>query len=210
MATFSHSFHIQCDKYCTFLVYVLVLSLCPSSVLSPVISSPGTDLISGQQVNLTCSLSYPVPSDLQVKWLPPEQSQMFPLRSDHYPANLSWEVGTGDGGKWRCELQQNGTWLTSAVIMLKIGERRKWEGSRKYDMGMTLWSQSFLRQKLGFTWCVLCTVHCLMTVSVVHRAQAECVDEVDHMQCHSHHNPPHHLRFHLLPTQTTEDETSQA
>ncbi|XP_045901255.1 T-cell surface glycoprotein CD4-like [Micropterus dolomieu] len=85
-----------------------------------IISSPGTDLISGQQVNLTCSLSYPVPSDLQVKWLPPEQSQMFPLRSDHYPANLSWEVGTGDGGKWRCELQQNGTWLTSAVIMLKI------------------------------------------------------------------------------------------
>ncbi|XP_073342130.1 CD4-1 molecule [Pagrus major] len=86
-----------------------------------IISSPGTDLISGQQLNLTCSLGRLLPSDLQLKWFPPEQSSLLPLTSDRDPALVNIpEVGTGDGGKWRCELWQSTTRLTSAVITLKI------------------------------------------------------------------------------------------
>lgn len=42
---------------------------------------------------------------------------------------------------------------------------------RKYDKGMTLWQQSsFATETLFHTWCVLCTVRCLMTV-FLHRTQ---------------------------------------
>ncbi|XP_041797934.1 CD4-1 molecule isoform X2 [Chelmon rostratus] len=86
-----------------------------------IISSAGTDLISGQQVNLSCSIGRPLPSELRVKWFPPTRSSQPSLLSDHHPAHLAIpEVGTGDGGKWRCELWQNNTRLTSAVITLKI------------------------------------------------------------------------------------------
>nr|CAO98731.1 T-cell surface glycoprotein CD4 [Dicentrarchus labrax] len=84
-------------------------------------SSPGIELISGQQVNLTCDLGSPLPSDLQLKWFPPGQSSLPSLKSDHHPTHLIIpEVGMGDGGKWRCELWRNSTRLTSAVITLKI------------------------------------------------------------------------------------------
>ncbi|XP_078108708.1 CD4-1 molecule [Sander vitreus] len=86
-------------------------------------SSPGTELISGQQLNLTCCLGHPLPSDLRLKWFPPEQSSLSSssLGSDGHPTHLTIpEVGKGDGGKWRCELWQNDTWLTSAEITLKI------------------------------------------------------------------------------------------
>ncbi|XP_037640809.1 CD4-1 molecule [Sebastes umbrosus] len=86
-----------------------------------IISSPGTELISGQQLNLTCSIGHPLPSDLEVKWFPPEQSLLSSLTSDRHPAHLIIpEVGTGGGGKWRCELWRNSTRLTSADITLKI------------------------------------------------------------------------------------------
>ncbi|XP_068425834.1 CD4-1 molecule [Clinocottus analis] len=86
-----------------------------------IISSPGTELISGQQLNLTCSLGHPLPSDLQLKWFPPGQLSLTSLTSDRHPAHLTIpEVGTGAGGKWRCELWQKNTRLTSAEIMLKI------------------------------------------------------------------------------------------
>ncbi|XP_070822319.1 CD4-1 molecule [Chaetodon trifascialis] len=90
-------------------------------------SSPETDLISGQQVNLSCSVGRPLPSDLRVKWFPPEQSSL-PLPSDHHPAHLSIPaVGTGDSGKWKCELWQNDKRLAAAVIVLKIEpERSAW------------------------------------------------------------------------------------
>ncbi|XP_040021712.2 CD4-1 molecule isoform X1 [Gasterosteus aculeatus] len=81
-------------------------------------SSPGTDLISGQQLNLTCSVGHPTPSDLQLKWVPPEQSSLTPDR--HLAHFTVPEVGTADGGKWRCELWQSGALLTSAEITLKI------------------------------------------------------------------------------------------
>ncbi|XP_034730137.1 CD4-1 molecule [Etheostoma cragini] len=86
-------------------------------------SSPGTELISGQQLNLTCSLGHPLPPDLRLKWFPPEQSVLSSssLGSDGHPTHLTIpEVGTGDGGKWRCALWQNNTELTSAEITLKI------------------------------------------------------------------------------------------
>nr|UYI36870.1 CD4-1 [Lateolabrax maculatus] len=86
-----------------------------------IISYPGTDLISGQQVNLTCSFGQPLPSDLRLKWFTPEQSSLQPLSPDHHRAHLTIpQVGTGDGGKWRCELWQSNTLLASTVITLKI------------------------------------------------------------------------------------------
>ncbi|XP_039973501.1 CD4-1 molecule isoform X2 [Xiphias gladius] len=84
-----------------------------------IIPSPGTDLISGQPLNLTCSLSHPLPSDLHLQWSPPKQSSL--PKSDHYQAHLTIpEVGTGDGGNWECSLWQGKTQLTSASITLKI------------------------------------------------------------------------------------------
>ncbi|KAM7421105.1 hypothetical protein PAMA_015329 [Pampus argenteus] len=86
-----------------------------------IISSPGTELILGQRVSLTCSIGRALPSDVKVKWVPPTESSLQALKSDHHPANLTiLEVGKGDGGKWRCELWRNDIRLTSAVITLKI------------------------------------------------------------------------------------------
>ncbi|XP_033496175.1 CD4-1 molecule [Epinephelus lanceolatus] len=92
-------------------------------------SSPGTELISGQQLNLTCGLGQPLPSDLRLKWFPPEQSSLLSsLTSDRHPAHLTIpEVGTGDSGKWRCELWRSNAWVTFAEITLKIEPRlRVW------------------------------------------------------------------------------------
>lgn len=116
------------------------MSFYPPSALSPVIAYPGKNLTSGQQLHLICGIGLNMSSDLQLKWVPPEQS----LQSDLVHANFTiTEVSTRDSGKWRCELWQGSTKLTSEEITLKIGECRKWEENRKYDMGMTLWPQSF-------------------------------------------------------------------
>ncbi|KAM7383270.1 hypothetical protein PAMP_002937 [Pampus punctatissimus] len=86
-----------------------------------IISSPGTELMCGQQVSLTCSIGRALPSDVKLKWVPPPETSLQALRSDHHPANLTiLEVGKGDGGKWRCELWRNDIRLTSAIITLKI------------------------------------------------------------------------------------------
>uniref|UniRef100_A0A3B4YUG3 CD4-1 molecule n=1 Tax=Seriola lalandi dorsalis TaxID=1841481 RepID=A0A3B4YUG3_SERLL len=91
-----------------------------------IISSPQTDLVSGQPLNLSCSLGHPLPSGLHVKWSPPPGSSLPALKSEHHPADVIIpEVGTGDGGKWECSLLQGKNQLTSAVITLKIGEHRK-------------------------------------------------------------------------------------
>lgn len=138
-------------------VFYFLLALSLSSfppVLPPVIASPQADLVSGQPLNLTCSFGRPLSSnpDLHLEWTPPKgSSQSFP-DSEHHPANLFISaVGTGDGGEWRCALLRGKTVLTSTKITLKIGEHRKWEESRKYDLGMTLWPQAFYDMNLGFT-----------------------------------------------------------
>uniref|UniRef100_A0A3B4YMU6 CD4-1 molecule n=1 Tax=Seriola lalandi dorsalis TaxID=1841481 RepID=A0A3B4YMU6_SERLL len=89
-----------------------------------IISSPQTDLVSGQPLNLSCSLGHPLPSGLHVKWSPPPGSSLPALKSEHHPADVIIpEVGTGDGGKWECSLLQGKNQLTSAVITLKIEHR---------------------------------------------------------------------------------------
>ncbi|KAM9353498.1 CD4-1 molecule [Symphorus nematophorus] len=92
-----------------------------------IVSSLGTEFISGQQLNLTCSLGHPLSSDLRLKWIPPKQLSLSSLlTSDHHPARLIIpEVGTGHGGRWKCELWQRSTCLTSAVITLKIEPKLK-------------------------------------------------------------------------------------
>ncbi|XP_074539377.1 CD4-1 molecule [Halichoeres trimaculatus] len=83
-------------------------------------SSPGAEVISGQQVNLTCSLGELLPPNLRIKWVPPEQSSLTLSISDHHSPHLAIpEVGEGDGGIWRCELWHDKR-LTFAEITLKI------------------------------------------------------------------------------------------
>ncbi|XP_069551608.1 T-cell surface glycoprotein CD4-like [Brachyistius frenatus] len=83
-----------------------------------IISSP-KELISGQRVNLSCTTSGPLPSDVHFKWFPPEKSSL--QRSSHHPAHLTIpEVSAGDGGRWRCELWQKDILLTWAMTVLKI------------------------------------------------------------------------------------------
>nr|XP_046255179.1 CD4-1 molecule [Scatophagus argus] len=79
-------------------------------------SSPGTELISGQQVNLSCSLGHPLPSGLQLKLIPPKQSS----QTSDSPHLTIREVGVRDNGNWKCELWQNKTQLTWAMTSLKI------------------------------------------------------------------------------------------
>ncbi|XP_028280262.1 CD4-1 molecule [Parambassis ranga] len=82
-------------------------------------SYPGTQLIVGQKVNLSCSTGDLLPAGVQLKWIPPEKSSL--RISDHHSTHLTIpEVGTDDKGRWRCELWQNNIPLTSATIMLKI------------------------------------------------------------------------------------------
>lgn len=84
-----------------------------------IIPSPGTELISGSPLNLSCSTGGPLKSNAEVKWFPPKSSSLAnaELPSGHLIIN---RVGTEDSGKWRCELKQNTTTLTSAEITLKI------------------------------------------------------------------------------------------
>ncbi|KAK1895732.1 T-cell surface glycoprotein CD4 [Dissostichus eleginoides] len=86
--------------------------------LLQIVSSTGTELISGQQLNLTCGLEQPLTSDLHLKWFPPKQTTL----SDPRPSSplIIPAVSTADAGKWRCELWQNNTKLTSAEITLEI------------------------------------------------------------------------------------------
>lgn len=90
--------------------------------LLQITASPGTELINGQQLNLTCTTGRPLPSDLQVTWFPPkEASPHYPLAYDHQSAHLTIpEVGRGDKGTWRCELRRADTPLTSAAVALNI------------------------------------------------------------------------------------------
>ncbi|XP_053182452.1 CD4-1 molecule [Scomber japonicus] len=100
---------------------ITTLSRTISVEVLEIISSPGIELNSGQQLNLSCTTGHALLPDMQVKWIPPQSSSVQSLGSDHHPTHLTIpEVGLGDGGKWRCELWRNHTQLTSAMIILKI------------------------------------------------------------------------------------------
>ncbi|KAM9852753.1 CD4-1 molecule [Aulostomus maculatus] len=89
-----------------------------------IVSSPGTEVTSGKQIDLSCSLGRELPSDLHLKWIPPEHSSLQSLTFDHHSTLITIpEAGTGDSGMWRCELWQSNTLLTSAVITLKINPK---------------------------------------------------------------------------------------
>uniref|UniRef100_A0A3Q3WS17 Ig-like domain-containing protein n=1 Tax=Mola mola TaxID=94237 RepID=A0A3Q3WS17_MOLML len=84
-------------------------------------ASPGIHLISGQQLNLTCSLSYPLSSDMSMKWIVPEQSSQQPVAFQQGSTYFTiLRVDTNDGGNWACELWQRNKRLTAAVITLMI------------------------------------------------------------------------------------------
>ncbi|CAB1456299.1 unnamed protein product [Pleuronectes platessa] len=84
-------------------------------------SSPGPHLLTGQQLNLTCSVGQPLPSDLQLQWTRPKRSAQPGQNSDQHTARLTIpEVSTDDGGLWVCGLWQGEKQLTSAVITLTI------------------------------------------------------------------------------------------
>uniref|UniRef100_A0A8C6UTU4 Ig-like domain-containing protein n=1 Tax=Neogobius melanostomus TaxID=47308 RepID=A0A8C6UTU4_9GOBI len=95
-----------------------------------IIASPGTQLTTGQQLNLTCITDYPLPPDMQIQWFPPEvasssssSSSPSPSAQDlHSPHLTLKEVGSDQNGTWRCELRRGDTFLTSAVVVLNIGE----------------------------------------------------------------------------------------
>ncbi|KAK5621155.1 hypothetical protein CRENBAI_012602 [Crenichthys baileyi] len=90
-----------------------------------IIPSPGTELISGHHLNLSCSTGGPLDTNVMVKWFPPMTSSLAntELTSGHL---IIQKVSTEDSGRWRCELwmepglEQNRSTLTSAAIMLKI------------------------------------------------------------------------------------------
>ncbi|MED6270368.1 hypothetical protein CHARACLAT_009457 [Characodon lateralis] len=90
-----------------------------------IIPSPGTELISGHHLNLSCSTGSPLDTNIKVKWFPPKTSSLANtgLTSGHL---IIQKVSTEDSGRWRCELGlepglgQNRSTLTSAVITLKI------------------------------------------------------------------------------------------
>ncbi|XP_024917076.1 CD4-1 molecule isoform X2 [Cynoglossus semilaevis] len=81
---------------------------------------PGTVLSVDQQVNLTCGVGHPLPSDLQVRWSALKQtSSVRSLNSSHISIPA---VSQRDGRKWRCELWRGQTHLTSAVVTLSVSE----------------------------------------------------------------------------------------
>ncbi|XP_019948709.1 T-cell surface glycoprotein CD4 [Paralichthys olivaceus] len=86
-----------------------------------IISSPGENILSGQQLNLTCSVGRPLPSDLHLQWSPPKKTSLPSLKSQLHPTHLTVpEVSTDNGGNWSCTLYQEEKQLTSAVITLTI------------------------------------------------------------------------------------------
>lgn len=144
---------------------------------SPVSSAPAKDLISGQQLNLTCSLGVPLTSDLRLKWIPPQRSSLPPLQTRERLAIPA--VAAGDGGKWRCELWRDDRLLTSAVITLKIGEGRKCvcvrecEG-RKSNLALTLGSQQLYAASVP-------SLELVTEFLLLNRAPAERVDAGHHL-----------------------------
>ncbi|XP_006802907.1 CD4-1 molecule [Neolamprologus brichardi] len=89
-------------------------------VVLEIIAHPKTELIYGQQVNLSCSTGEQLPNDMKLNWTSPKTSSSY----ISYPTHITVpEVGKEDNGKWGCELWQGGNKLTSDEILLKIEPR---------------------------------------------------------------------------------------
>uniref|UniRef100_A0A3Q3WS24 Ig-like domain-containing protein n=1 Tax=Mola mola TaxID=94237 RepID=A0A3Q3WS24_MOLML len=124
-------------------------------------ASPGIHLISGQQLNLTCSLSYPLSSDMSMKWIVPEQSSQQPVAFQQGSTYFTiLRVDTNDGGNWACELWQRNKRLTAAVITLMIGENRK--KGHDYDL---VARPFFMTETFFYIMCLI------MSFSIVYRTQ---------------------------------------
>ncbi|KAM9723557.1 CD4-1 molecule [Menidia menidia] len=81
-----------------------------------IIPSPGTEVVSGKQLNVSCTTGEPLPDNMRLKIVPPRT--LSPSNTD---SSLRIpKVGEEAGGKWKCELWQNKALLTSAVTTLKI------------------------------------------------------------------------------------------
>ncbi|KAM6968314.1 CD4-1 molecule [Aplochiton taeniatus] len=88
-----------------------------------ILSSPSSELLIGQQINLTCSLGHALPSGISVKWIPPgESSSRTPSLGPppHSDLLILQEALGRHRGSWRCELWRNTSLLTWANITLKI------------------------------------------------------------------------------------------
>lgn len=157
-----------------------------------VTASPGTELINGQQLNLTCTTGRPLPSDLRVTWFPPkEASPYYPLAHDHQSAHLTIpEVGRGDKGTWRCELRRADTPLTSAAVALNIGECRKWKQEQEI---WQLWPGAW---RMYNHYCVPLGDYC-----VFYRTKDKRVAAGNPLRCDSHFGPIDDPRFHAPSTQ---------
>nr|XP_057909044.1 CD4-1 molecule [Doryrhamphus excisus] len=111
------------DYVCTFnFSSQLLLKRTVSVEVLQIVSSAGPALLHGQPVNLTCSLGHTLPSDISVKWFPPERSSMCSqLSAEHHPTRIVIpKVNQEDNGIWKCDLSHGGTSLTSAEITLSI------------------------------------------------------------------------------------------
>ncbi|XP_010899124.2 CD4-1 molecule [Esox lucius] len=86
-----------------------------------IVSSPGTNVPVGHEVNLTCNVGQPLTSDLKLKWNPPKHSSLNSRLNSLSNSTLTiQEAREEDSGRWNCGLWRNTTMLTSAEIKLKI------------------------------------------------------------------------------------------
>ncbi|KAL4616784.1 T-cell surface glycoprotein CD4-like isoform X2 [Arapaima gigas] len=86
-----------------------------------VISSHGSTVQEGQDLNLTCTLGHNLAAGLYVEWVPPGKSSRGKLNSSLHKALLSIPNPTmEDKGSWKCKLRNNQAELISAELKLTI------------------------------------------------------------------------------------------
>ncbi|XP_076827207.1 CD4-1 molecule isoform X2 [Brachyhypopomus gauderio] len=107
--TYTCSLHFNGDKKLSRTVQLEVLEVLSSN----------SSTTEGNTVNLTCTLGSPLPSDLEVKWIAPQNAHRIFPEGHQNPLSIP-AVRVQDSGDWKCELRKNQTLLTSAVIALKI------------------------------------------------------------------------------------------
>ncbi|XP_061573099.1 uncharacterized protein LOC133435217 [Cololabis saira] len=101
------------EEILTHTVQVQVLKIIPIS---------GVKLVSGQKLQLSCTLGDHLPPDLEVKWLPPKRRSNFKSNLLSSTDLTIVSAVKEDSGKWKCELWQKSskTRLASAEITVNI------------------------------------------------------------------------------------------